>query len=147
MHSILLDQFHRRFSVFSQLCLSNTIVELTVTFWKLSVIKNYELLRVFLGRLDFCTPLSHIAKFELSLFVKFQDNFIHLRDQYIQKVRFFSACLQHPAVVSIFFSLIYINVFSRRLLEGMLLSNTNLGSKFKRPASTFSMKEFKLLNI
>ena len=32
MHSILLDQFHRRFSVFSQLCLSNTIVELTVTF-------------------------------------------------------------------------------------------------------------------
>ena len=74
MNSILLDQFHRRFSVLSQLCLSNTIVELTVTFWKLSLIKNYKLLRVFLGRLDCCTPLSGIAKFEISLYAFLKRN-------------------------------------------------------------------------
>ena len=42
MHSILVDQFHRRFSVLSQLCLSNTIVELTVTF--LEIVCNLEIM-------------------------------------------------------------------------------------------------------
>ena len=68
MNSILLDQFHRRFSLLSQLCLSNTIVELAVTFLEIVLIKNYKLLRVFLGRLNCCTLLSCIAKFELSLY-------------------------------------------------------------------------------
>ena len=73
-----------------------------------------------------------------ALILKFQDNFIHLRD-HNKRFDFFQLALrQHPAFVAIFFNLINVDVFFQKIIRRYAGFK---GSKFKRPAFTLSIKK------
>ena len=75
-----------------------------------------------------------------ALILKFQDNFIHLRDHNKRFDFFQLALIQHPAFVAIFFNLINVDVFFQKIIRRYAGFK---GSKFKPPAFTLSIKKKK----
>ena len=73
-----------------------------------------------------------------ALILKFQDNFIHLRDHNKRFDFFQLALIQHPAFVAIFFNLINVDVFFQKIIRRYPGFK---GSKFKRPTFTLSIKK------